>query len=112
VRMTAAVALGNIGGASAETAIPSLIEAVRTGRAKLRAAAAKALTNFGCLAAIAVPALAEALGDPDFEVRLAAADALGAIGSPGATAVPALSTAFAGPAAAVISSRSPLSRDL
>lgn len=72
----AAVALGNIGDA---TAVPALVEALKDEESYVRRSAAVALGNIRD--ATAVPALVETLKDEDGEVRRSAAEALERIGN-------------------------------
>lgn len=76
ISIMAAAKLGKLGD---RTAVPALIEALRTRHAHIRATCARALGELGDPAAI--PALIEALRDPDTSVSYTAADALGQIGT-------------------------------
>jgi HEAT repeat protein len=76
-RFLAAQALGKIGD-EAETAVPTLLQALRADDMYLRMAVTGALINIGYPA---VPGLIKALFDQNKAVRRAAAKALGKIGS-------------------------------
>lgn len=87
-RWSAAEILGQVG-ADAETAIPSLLEALKD--KTLRGVAADALGGIGPKARAAVPNLVKLLKDDDTQVRYSAAVALARIGGPGTQpAVPIL----------------------
>jgi HEAT repeat protein len=80
------MAAGKLGKMGDRTAVPALIENLRTRTSHIRASCARALGDLGDPAAI--PALIEALRDPDPSVSYTAADALAQIGTN--KAVPAL----------------------
>ena len=83
---TAADSLGRIGA----TAVPRLLESLRSPNPQLRWQATRVLGRIGPDAATAVPELVRLLSDEDPRVRLAAARALGQIGPNAASSVPAL----------------------
>ncbi len=73
-----------------EPAVPALIDMLRSGDPKLRAAAASTLWGMGAKGRAAAPFLAEALADPDPALRTAAAMALENMGPQAGEAIPAL----------------------
>jgi HEAT repeat protein len=82
----AADALGRIG----PTAVPALIEGLRSSDPDVRLRACEVLGRMGSGAKDAVPGLMPLLDDPDERIRKAAARTLGRIGPEAAPAVPAL----------------------
>jgi HEAT repeat protein len=89
VRLSAAMALGDIGNAS-EPAVPTLAKALRDETPSVRSGAAWALGRIGEPAKAAIPALIEALQEDEASIRFNAAYALGRIGEAAKDAVPAL----------------------
>jgi HEAT repeat protein len=82
----AADALGRIG----PSAVPQLIEALRSRDSEARLQAAQVLARMGSDAKEAVPDLVRLLEDPDERIRKAATRTLGRIGPDAAEAVPVL----------------------
>ena len=80
-----------------ETAVPGLVDMLRSGDPRLRKIAATTLWGLGARGKEAVPALAEMLEAPETELRLAAAMALDNMGPAAADAVPALVKALRDP---------------
>jgi HEAT repeat protein len=81
VRARAAAALGRIGEAAADVAVPSLVRALRDRDSWVSALAAEALGEMGEAADAAAPALVRALGHVNAQVRANAALALGRLGT-------------------------------
>ncbi len=71
-------------------AVPGLVQALRSGDAKLEEVAADGLAELGAVAADAVPALVEALASPHWVVRTSAANALRPMRDRAREAIPAL----------------------
>lgn len=71
-------------------AVPGLVQALRSGDAKLEEVAADGLAELGAVAADAVPALIEALASPHWVVRTSAANALRPMRDRAREAIPAL----------------------
>jgi HEAT repeat protein len=92
VRLSAAMALGDIGEA-ADAAVPTLGNALQDENPSVRSGAAWALGRIGKPAKSAVSALVAALNDESALTRLNAAHALGRIGVDAKAAVPALQQA-------------------
>ena len=82
----AADALGRIG----PSAVPALIEGLRSADSDVRLKACEVLARMGSGAKDAVPDLMPLLDDPDERIRKAAARTLGRIGPEAAPAIPAL----------------------
>jgi HEAT repeat protein len=79
-RYNAAVALGNVGGAEAASAVPALLDALKSDDISMRRNAAALLGNIGKPALVAVDELVKALADSDAGLRENAAASLGGIG--------------------------------
>ena len=83
---TAADALGRIG----PSAVPALVQGLKSSDPEVRLTAAEVLARMGSAAKEAVPDLVLLLDDPDERIRKTAARTLGRIGPEAAPAVPAL----------------------
>jgi 5S rRNA maturation endonuclease (ribonuclease M5) len=97
IRQASLEALGRIGPAAAEAAVPALAAGLKDPDLNVRHEAALAVVRIGPAAAGAVPALAAALKDPKESVRRTAAVALAEIGPAAAGAVPDLVAALKDP---------------
>jgi HEAT repeat protein len=86
----AALALGNIGGAEADPAVPRLREVLNKGDGLMRIQASAALANVGEGAAPAVPDLVRAFDDKEPQIRRNIAIALRNIGPEASSAIPSL----------------------
>jgi HEAT repeat protein len=89
LRLAALISLARFGPA-AKSALPVLIEAVKSDEPDVRQAAGQVLGSLGAGAGPAVPALTAALADPDPTARKVIVSALGKVGPPAKDAVPAL----------------------
>ena len=85
VRVYAAAAAARLG--ASETAVPVLLDGLRSADGPVRAEAAGLLADAAPGDARSVPALIALLSDDDRTVRLAAIDALGAVGRPARAAI-------------------------
>lgn len=80
VKLNAAIALANVGGAQAGASLDSLLNALKSSDVALRRQAAALIGNLGKKALTAIPELKKALADPDAAIRGNAATSLGTIG--------------------------------
>lgn len=87
VRVNAALALGNIGGPEASSAIPILVDVLSNGTLDRKQQAAAVIGNMGANAKDAIPALRKALYHPDIILKKNAAVSLGGIGKDASSAV-------------------------